>query len=188
MNGNLKNGYDEKNLRKVFEEKNDEYNNLSFSVDSLKLKVADIKNKICDSKNSIRDSKKIDKMMYLLAGFIVGVSSIIGLLSSSRISSFIIYFGAISLSIPFSVLIQSATYRLHVKKELSDLNKQLSISENDLKENEKKLLDKKNEMTDKFYELVDCKAASKDEVMNLNTNKVLKKYEKPYIRIKKIKE
>jgi len=186
MDKNLENACDEKQLRKIFEEKNAEYKDLSFSVESIKLKIANINNKIYVLNNSIIYSKKMDKIMYLTAGAIACFSSIIGLLSSTGFSSSLISFNLISLAVPFICLIESATFRLHVKRILSDLNNELSISKNNLKEEERKLLDKKNEMTDRFYELVDCKTISSEEVINFNTTTVLKKYEKPYIRIKKI--
>lgn len=182
MAENFENNGKENELKIKFEEANDEYRELVSCVNYLKLEIASINNKILNFKSGIRDSKKLDKIMYAMLCAIVGGTTAVGLLSSAGFTSVLVRIGVLSLSIPFTFLIQSATYRLNIKKRINDLNYELCDYKNSLIINEQKLIEKKHEMTDKFYNFVDSKAVDDEKHVNLH----LKKYEKPYIKVKKI--
>lgn len=173
-------------LRIKFENINNDYKELVSDVNSLKVKITIIYNKILGFRKGIEDSKKLDKIMYIIAAVIIGITSSIGLLSNTGFSSMIVGVGALSLSIPFVCLIQSANFKLHVEKIIDDLNDELCICQNSLNEKERKLIDKKKEMYDTFYELVNDKVASNNKPKNLGKENRLKVYEKPHVRVKKI--
>ena len=172
-------------LRIKFENINNDYKELVSDVNSLKVKITIINNKILDFRKGIEDSKKLDKIMYIIAAVIFGITNCIGLLSNTGFSSMIVGVGALSLSIPFICLLQSGGYRLYAKNIINDLNKELSNQESSLKEQEKNLLDKKNEMYNIFYELVDSRGTSNSKIRDLDKQNHLNKYEKPYIKIRK---
>lgn len=185
MNEKINNN-DKNELRNAFIEENIEYKNLFSSVNHLKIKVTDINNKIISFNNSIIDSKKIDNIIYSILTIMVVAISSIGLLSSTGFSNILVGIGVLSLSIPFVSLIQTATYRFQVRKIISELNSELCNYKVSLKEEEKKLLDIKNDMINNFYNLIDNELSKEDKHMVLCSENKSKKYEKPYIRIKKI--
>lgn len=185
MNKYFENNSKDSELRIVFEKKKDEYVDLSSSIDCVKLEIEAINNQLNDYIQCINDSKKVDKIMYAITGIIVGITSITGLLTNEALSSAIIGIGTFSLSIPLTCLIQSATYRFHVKRTINDLNNELFSYKTSLKQMEEKLINIKNYTIDKEHNYIDSKVDSYDKHIELTINRTLKKYEKPYIRIKK---
>ena len=186
MSENIENNGTEKKLRIVFEKRNKECEELCYSINSIEFKITDIKNKILHFKDSINNSKKMDKILYTIIGIIIGGTTFVGLLSASGFSSLLIGIGTISLSIPLTCLIQTAIYRLHVGKIISELNNELCTYRDSLKEEKIKLLDKKNEIANNSHEHVQDKLDKNDEHIDFHFENKLKKYQKPYIKVKKI--